>query len=407
MKLPLLIASRYLFARKQKSVVGVISWISLVGLAVSAMALIIVLSVYNGIGQVTQQLFNSFDPPLIIQPAKGKTLSTADIDMTALRRTSGVAAVSCMAEENAWLTYRQQQAIVTLRGVDADYHLVTGLDTMLYEGRYPFSEVPRGSEYAEIVLGADIYYGLGITSHSNVPVMLHIPRRSGQLGVSPDDAFRIEPAFPTGNFLIQQDIDQRYAVTDIATVRRLLDYDSTVCTALAVALDPKASPKKVKKAISSQLAAANSQFTVKDRFEQQPLYYKIFRSERLGIYIILALIVFISTLSLTASLSLLIIDKRRDADIMRSLGMTGRAVRRVFFAEGVMICALAVVAGLAVGFVVCWLQQQFGIVRMGDGNFVVSAFPVAMRAMDFVATFLMVTVISTAAVALTVRRARV
>ena len=137
------------------------------------------------------------------------------------------------------------------------------------------------------------------------------------------------------------------------------------------------------------------------------MYYKIYRTERLGIYLVLSLIVLISTLSLVASLSLLIINKRDDIFILRSMGMERRTIRRAFLAEGLLICAMAVVLGLVLGFVVCWLQQTFGIIRMGDGNFVVSAFPVSMRAVDFLATFLLVMAISTLSVALTVRRARV
>jgi lipoprotein-releasing system permease protein len=146
---------------------------------------------------------------------------------------------------------------------------------------------------------------------------------------------------------------------------------------------------------------------VKDRYDQQPLYYKIYRSERLGIYLILSLIVLISTLSLVASLSLLVINKRRDIFILQSMGLTRQRLRRTFRAEGILICAVAVAAGLVIGFVVCWLQQQFGIIRMGDGNFVVSTFPVAMRGIDFAATFLLVMAISTASVTLTVQRAKI
>lgn len=380
--------------------VNVISWISLIGLAVSAMALIVVLSVYNGIGQVTQSLFNSFDPPLIVQPTQGKTLSTTSLD--ALRRIEGVATVSPFVEENAWLTFRDRQAIVALRGVDTAYHLVTGLDTLLYDGYYPFAETEAGA-LPSLLLGADIYYDLGMSPHTNITATLLIPNRQGPLGSSVADAFRSANVLPAGNFLIQQDIDQRYAVAPIATVRYLLDYDSTLCTAIAIGLEPRAKVGRVQRQVAELIGP---DCKVLDRYEQQPLYYKIFRSERLGIYIILALIVFISTLSLVASLSLLIIDKQRDAQLLQSLGMTRNAVRRTFFAEGVMICLTATLVGLAVGFVLCFVQQQFGLVRMGDGNFVVRAFPVAMKATDFVASFLLVSVISSCAVALTVRHSR-
>ena len=401
MRLEQLIAVRYLFARRQKSVVNIISWISLVGLLVSTAALIVVLSVYNGIGEITRGLFGTFDPELVIEPTEGKTFHTADIDYGALCQADGVAQVAQIAAETAWLTYGDQQAIVTLRGVDESYRTVSGLDTMLHEGPYALTV----DDAPALIVGGEIYYNLGMRLLSNRPAAVHIPKRgTTAMGFTMDHAFNIGYAYPTAYFFIQQDIDRRYVVTHIDFVRQLMDYAPDEVTALAVKLRPGADAQKVKQALNSKLKTKNSKLKIKDRYDQQPLYFKIFRTERLGIYLILSLIVLISTLSLAASLSLLIINKRRDVFTLRSMGMTVRQVRRTFFAEGLLICLVAVVAGLLLGFVVCFLQQQFGIVRMGDGNFVVSAFPVAMRAVDFLYTFLLVMAISSAAVALTVHR---
>ena len=401
MKLEQLIAVRYLFARRQKSVVNIISWISLIGLLVSTAALIVVLSVYNGIGEITRGLFGSFDPELVVEPAEGKTFRTSDIDYGALCRADGVQQVAQTVSETAWLTYGEQQAIVTLRGVDEAYRSVSGLDTMLHDGSYALT---IGAAPA-LIVGGEIYYNLGMRLLSNRPAAVHIPKRgTTALGYTMDQAFNIGYAHPTACFFIQQDIDRRYVVTHIDFVRQLMDYAPDEVTALAVKLRPGADPQKVKQALNSKLKTQNSKLIIKDRYDQQPLYFKIFRTERLGIYLILSLIVLISTLSLAASLSLLIINKRADVFTLRSMGMTVRQVRRAFFTEGLLICLVAVVAGLLLGFAVCFLQQQFGIVRMGDGNFVVSAFPVAMRAVDFLYTFLLVMVLSGGAVALTVHR---
>ena len=398
MKLEWLIAVRYLFARGQKSVVHTISWISLIGLLVSTAALIIVLSVYNGIGELTKSLFSTFDPELVIEPAEGKTFHMADVNLDGI---NGIEAASQIVSETAWLTYCEQQAIVTLRGVDSVYASVTGLDTLMHEGDYALT-FADGEAYG-LIVGAEIFYQLGMRLRSNMPAAVHIPKRgTTSIGFSMDEAFNIGYAYPVGNFFIQQDIDKRFVVCDIALVRQLMNYAPDECTALALKLKPGASVGKVKKAINSQFSILNSQLAVKDRYDQQPLYFKIFRSERLGIYLILSLIVLISTLSLVSSLSLLIINKRHDIFTLRSMGMTERQLRRSFFAEGLLICLVAVLAGLAIGFIVCWLQQQFGIVRMGDGNFVVSAFPVAMRGIDFLFTFLLVMAISSLSVALTV-----
>ena len=407
-----LIARRYFFSRKQRTVINIISWISLIGIAVSTAALIIVLSVYNGIGQVTQTLFNSFDPELVVQPAQGKTLHLHDIDYDALCRTDGVATVSQIAEENAWMTYRHNEAIVSLRGVDGNYHLVTGLDTLLYEGIYRFTDTVAAPDdegdtmlttVHYLLMGAEVYYNLGVRDVSNIPVAIHIPKRGVALGITMDEAFNTGYALPGGNFYIQQDIDNRYVVTDIDFVRQLMDYADDECTTLAIALQPGARVSKVKTAVAAQLGDG---YRVLDRFEQQPIYYKVFRSERLGIYLILALIVLISTLNLVASLSLLMMDKRHDIATLRSMGMPARQVRRIFRIEGELIAAMGVAAGLLLGFVVCFVQQQWGVVKMGS-NFVVNAFPVAMRGIDFLLTTAMVMALSTLAVLFAVRKNKV
>lgn len=439
-----LIAVRYLFSRKQRSVVNVISWISLVGLMVSTMALIVVLSVYNGIGDVTKSLFNTFDPELVIEPAEGRTFHTSDIDMSALTRTEGVGRVARIVTETAWVTYGQNQAIVKLRGVDTNYAALTGIDTLLALGEYRLTA--EGT--TTLVVGGQIFHDLAMRLPSAIPAAVHIPKRgTTSLGLTMDQAFNIGYAYPVGNFFIQQDIDRQYVLTDIAFVQRLMNYAPDECTSLALKLAPGADVDEVRDRVAESLSgkvaklqssrvteslsgkdamqlnnsatqplshsatqppshSATQPLLVKDRHDQQPLYYKIYRTERLGIYLVLSLIVLISTLSLVASLSLLIINKRDDIFILRSMGMERRTIRRAFLAEGLLICAMAVVLGLVLGFVVCWLQQTFGIIRMGDGNFVVSAFPVSMRAVDFLATFLLVMAISTLSVALTVRRAR-
>ncbi len=410
-------ARRYFFSRKQKTVINIISWISLIGIAVSTAALIVVLGVYNGIGNLTQTLFNSFDPPLLVQPAEGKTFHTSDIDYSTLCSLDGVTAVSQIAEENAWVTYRHNEAIVSLRGVDSQYPKITGLDTLLYEGVYVLKSEYGGygndsdslsqsgiNAYTYFLLfGAEVYYNLGIREASNLPVAVHIPKRGVAMGLTMEEAFNTGYAMPGGNFYIQQDIDNMYVVADISFVRQLMDYADDECTSLAIALQPRAKVQKVKKEVAQLLGDG---FTVKDRMEQQPIYYKVFRSERLGIYLILALIVLISTLNLIASLSLLVLDKQRDIAILRSMGMQRQQVRSIFRLEGVMISAMGVVAGLLVGFVICFLQQRFGIVKMGS-NFVVSAFPVAMRGIDFLFTFLLVMGLSSLAVLFAVHRSKI
>lgn len=412
MRLEGLIAARYLFGRRQKSVVSIISWISVVGLLVSTAALIVVLSVYNGIGNLTRQLFATFDAELVVEPATGKTFDLASMPalQEVLQANADVAVVSQVVDEMAWITYGANQAIVSLRGVDQHYHKAVGIDTMIFEGSYQLDTPPASTAdgYHTLVVGGEIYYQLGMRLHQNHPATLLIPRRgTTQIGHTIDQAFRTAYAYPTAYFFIQNDIDQQYVLTDADLVRSLLGYSPTECTSLALQLQQSANTTRCKKRLQAAISSANLPLVVKDRTDQQPLYFKIFRTERLGIYLILSLIVLISTLSLVASLSLLIINKEADIFTLRSMGFTRARVRRTFVCEGMLIAAVATLGGLLIGFVVCYLQQRFGIIRMGDGNFVVQAFPVAMRPIDFLITFLLVLGLSGIAVSLTVNRSRI
>lgn len=407
------IARRYLFSGRKKSIITLISWISLVGIAVGTTALIVVLSVYNGIGKLTQNLFDVFDPELIIEPMEGKTFHTESIAYTDLCRMQGAGYVSQLAEENAWITHKHNEAIVQLRGVDESYQAMTGLDTLMYEGCYVLKseveqdslgedEVPMHPTYF-LLFGGEIYDNLGLNSYTNSPVALHIPKRGSGIGMTMEDAFNIGYAYPAGCFFIQKDIDMRYVVAPIELVRQLMNYAPDEVTSIAVSVANGYDVDEVKAQIQQLLG---SEYSVKDRFEQQPLYYKVFKSERMGVFLILSLIVLIATLNLIASLSLLIIDKRRDIHTLRSIGMDNSTIRRTFFIEGVLIALVGVASGLVLGFLICFVQQQFGIIKMGS-NFITDAFPVAMRLLDFVATFAMVSLLSLLAVTFTVKKARI
>ncbi|MBP5547524.1 MAG: ABC transporter permease [Bacteroidales bacterium] len=403
MKVSTFIALRYLFSRKEKTVINLISWISLIGITVSTMALVVVMSVYNGIGELTQSLYNVFDPELIVEPVEGKTFRTTEIPYNSIVNNKGVANVSQIVEENAWITLRQAEAIVQLRGVDESYGAACGLDTMVREGTY-LLKAPNpetGHDDYFLILGYDIMVRLGVNSLTNIPLSVHIPKRgTSSFALSIDGAFNNGYAYTAGTFIIQEDINKLYVISDIDFVRNLMTYSPDEVTALAISCVKKANVAKVKKELR-QLLGDN--FTVKDRHEQKPLYYKIFRSEKLGVFLILSLIVLISTLSLIASLSLLIINKRRDINVLLSMGMEQNEVRRIFRNEGILIALVGVVAGLVLGFVVCLIQQYFGLIKLGN-NAIVEAFPVAMRFVDFLAAFLVVTLLSSIVVSFTVRK---
>lgn len=399
MKLALFIARRYLFSQKRRSVINVISWISLIGIAISSMALIVVLSVYNGIGTLTQSLFNIFDPELKIEATEGKTFHLDDIAYNDIISLPTVSYASPIVEENMWITYKERNKIATVRGVADNYAAMTGIDTMLHLGRF---ELTNSQSNQYIVMGLGVYYELGINSYdAHTPVGIHIPKRNAAIGgLSFERAFNSEYALTTGAFNIQDDFDRKYILANIDFVRQLMNYTSDEVSWIAINVLHPDDLSSTKAEIQRLLGKG---YTVKDRFDQQPLYYKIFKSERMAIFLVAALIVLISTLNLISSLSLLIIDKRKDINTLKCMGANKHLIRTTFFTEGLLIALVGALSGMAAGFVVCLLQQEFGIIKMGE-NFVVSSFPVAMRAVDFVAVFVLVSLLSLVAITYSVFR---
>ena len=399
MKLALFIARRYLFSQKRRSVINVISWISLIGIAISSMALIVVLSVYNGIGTLTQSLFNIFDPELKIEATEGKTFHLDDIAYNDIISLPTVSYASPIVEENMWITYKERNKIATVRGVADNYAAMTGIDTMLHLGRF---ELTNSQSNQYIVMGLGVYYELGINSYdAHTPVGIHIPKRNAAIGgLSFERAFNSEYALTTGAFNIQDDFDRKYILANIDFVRQLMNYTSDEVSWIAINVLHPDDLSSTKAEIQRLLG---KDYTVKDRFDQQPLYYKIFKSERMAIFLVAALIVLISTLNLISSLSLLIIDKRKDINTLKCMGANKHLIRTTFFTEGLLIALVGVLSGMAAGFVVCLLQQEFGIIKMGE-NFVVSSFPVAMQAVDFVAVFVLVSLLSLVAITYSVFR---
>lgn len=399
MKLALFIARRYLFSQKRRSVINVISWISLIGIAISSMALIVVLSVYNGIGTLTQSLFNIFDPELKIEATEGKTFHLDDIAYNDIISLPTVSYASPIVEENMWITYKERNKIATVRGVADNYAAMTGIDTMLHLGRF---ELTNSQSNQYIVMGLGVYYELGINSYdAHTPVGIHIPKRNAAIGgLSFERAFNSEYALTTGAFNIQDDFDRKYILANIDFVRQLMNYTSDEVSWIAINVLHPDDLSSTKAEIQRLLGKG---YIVKDRFDQQPLYYKIFKSERMAIFLVAALIVLISTLNLISSLSLLIIDKRKDINTLKCMGANKYLIRTTFFTEGLLIALVGVLSGMAAGFAVCLLQQEFGIIKMGE-NFVVSSFPVAMRAVDFVAVFVLVSLLSLVAITYSVFR---
>lgn len=388
MNFPFFIARRYLFSKKKTHVINVISLISVVGVAVATTALVIVLSVFNGFHDMVAGFFTNFDPQLKVVPATGKTAPADDPVLTQIRRLPQVAVATETLQDMALATYRDRQAMVTIKGVDDNFADLTHITEILYgDGQFELHTANLEFGTPGIRLAAD----LGTGARWNGYLRVYAPRRQGQLDMSnPQDGFVVDSLLSDGVvFAVNQGkYDKGYILTSIGFARRLFDSQGLL-SALELRLKPGADFEAVKAEIKD---IAGKKYDVEDRFEQQADTYKIMQIEKLIAYIFLTFILVVACFNIIGSLSMLIIDKKDDVVTLRNLGADDKAITRIFLFEGRMISVIGAVAGIAVGLLLCLLQQQYGLVRMGDsdGSFIVNAYPVSVHYTDIIIIFLTV-----------------
>ncbi|NCA75747.1 MAG: FtsX-like permease family protein [Alphaproteobacteria bacterium] len=388
MNFSLYIARRYLVSRKSHNIINIISVISVIGVAIGTMALIIVLSVFNGFDRLVVSLFSSFNPSFQITPVRGKTFPADTLLLNEIRKIPGVLHLAEVIEENALMKYQDEQCIVTIKGVSEEFLKMSGLDTMIVEGKFLLQEEDKNFT----VLGI----GVAGTLNANlqdylIPISVYVPRRDASFSASMDQAFNTEVIFPSGFFQVQWEFDVKYALVPLRFAKTLFQYDRER-TAIEIGTVAKADQSRIQKQIET---LAGPGFRVKNRFQQQEILYKIMISEKNYIFMILTLILIIATFNVIGTLSMLILDKKKDIAVLQSMGASQKVIKRIFLAEGMLISMIGAISGLALGAIVCYLQMKFGFVRLGDADssFVVNAYPVYMQFRDFLMIFITVMVI--------------
>jgi lipoprotein-releasing system permease protein len=387
MNLSFYIARRYLLGKKSQNAINIISGISVLGITTGTMALVIVLSVFNGFDTVVKSLYNTFDPDIQISAKTGKTFSPDPATMQDLRSTPGVAAVSEIMEENVLLLYDDRQHIATIKGVDDAFNDVSGIDSMVYDGEMKLKD--RNRPYA--VVGQGVAYSLGIGLSFINPIFVYTIDRTSRINMAqPEESIRRDFIYPSGIFSIEQEYDSRYIICPIDFVRNLLSYHDEV-TSLELKLDPAFPPEGVQKQITSLMGDG---YNVKNREQQNELFYKVMRSEKWAIFLILTFILIIASFNVIGSLSMLIIDKKKDIITLRNMGAEKRLIKRIFLAEGWLISVFGSITGIFLGTVISWVQQRFGIIKLtGNGNFIIEAYPVHIEVIDILLVWVTVLLI--------------
>lgn len=385
MNFPFYIARRYLFSKKSTNAINVISGISVVGVAVASMALVVTLSVFNGFHDMVASFFTQLDPQLKITPAKGKTAASNDSTLMRIRQLDEVTVATDVLEDQALAVYGDRQQMVTIKGVDDNYDKLTHIRQIL-EGDGDYALHAADMNYG--ILGLGVAYQLGIGYTYREPLKIYAPRREGQINMANlQDGFVEDELYSPGVlFSIKQGkYDKRYIITAIQFTRNLFDRDGEL-TSLELRLKPGSNFEHVKAKVQEM---AGTRFVVRDRYEQQEDTFRIMKVEKLMAYIFLTFILVIACFNIIGSLSMLMIDKRNDVVTLRNLGASDRQIIRIFLFEGRMISAIGAVIGIAIGLLLCLLQQQFGLIGLGstEGSFVVDAYPVSVHPWDIVVVF--------------------
>ena len=388
MNLPIYIARRYLFSKKSHNVINIISAISVLGVAISTMALIIVLSAFNGLENLVISLFNSFDPDIKITLKEGKTFDAITFPSEAIKKIDGVAWYTEILEENALLKYSDRQYIATIKGVSDDFIEMSGLDTMIVEGDL----ILEDNEQSFAIIGQGIAYSLSLRVNDFVnPISIYVPKRGKTITLNPENAFNTKRIFASGIFSIQQDFDMKYVLVPLSFARELLRYKTEI-SAIELGLSPGADMDKVQQEIQSQLAGAGNNYKVQNRYQQHEFLYKIMKSEKWAVFLILSFILIIATFNSIASITMLIFDKKKDIAVLWSMGADMRLIRNIFLYEGLLISLLGNILGLLLGTLICWIQQTYKVIEF-KGSFVTDSIPVKMELLDFVYVFITVFVI--------------
>ena len=392
MNFPFYIARRYLVSKKSHNIINIISGISIAGVMICTTALIIILSVFGGFERLVISLFNAFNPDISITLKEGKTFDSGLVPEDQIRKIPGVKYLAEVIEENALVKYKDKQYIATLKGVGEDYAKMSGLDTMMSEGTFKLQEGDRN--FAVMGYGVAYFLGANLDDYAN-PVSIYVPRRNASFSGTFENAFNNDVIFPSGFFSVQQDFDIKYVILPIRFVKKLLEYDKQV-TGLEVGISKGADAERIQRQI---IQLAGDKFIVKNRYQQQAILYQIMKSEKWAIFLILTFILIIATFNVIGSLSMLILDKKRDIAVLQCLGASQAKVKRIFLTEGILVSLIGAVGGLVLGAITCFLQQRFGFVKLGSANstFVVNAYPVHMQVTDFIFVFLTVIVIGSIA----------
>ena len=373
-------AWRYLFSKKGHNAINIVSGVSAAAVAVVTAAMVCVLSVMNGFGVLVERMFSEFDPVILVEATDGGTFRTDTLPIQSLYQMEGIETVSQQLEQTALVRYNDHQLPARVMGVDSLFTQTAHIDSIITDGYYSVWD----GAFDRAVLGRGLASQIGINAHFTGALHLYAPERTGRINMlRPDLSLRHEYAFIAGTFAVNQlEYDDHLMLVSLPLARRLFAYDS--CTVSALRIQPKAVKRAPLKNTKAQIAKTlGPGYKVLDRYEQQADFFRILRIEKLLTVLLLFFILLIASFNIIGSLSMVIIDKREDIQILSHLGASEQTIRRLFRLEGWFISSLGAVIGLVIGVLLCLGQQYFGWLKLGNGSeYVISAYPVQVQLTD-------------------------
>lgn len=390
MNLPLFIARRYLFSKKSHNAINIISLVSVCGIAVATMAMVTALSVFNGFGSLIETTFSAFDPELKITPVKGKVFNYHTAKFEEALQNPDIDFISESLEDNVLFRFNDRQVPVLLKGVSEDFKYLTQINKLIIDGTFRLRE--DVVDYA--TLGSGLAYTLGVRPGYVDPIEIFVPKRDVQVNLAnPSAAFSQGVVQMGGVFnLNQPQFDEQMAIVPIELARTLFRYDNEV-SSLDIKLKEGASIQKTKKAITQLIG---HDYLIEDRFEQQKESYRMLQIEKWVTFFILSFILIIAAFNVIGPLSILIIEKKNDIMILKSMGADNSTISRIFLFEGWLISFSGIVFGILLGVGISFMQQKFGMLKLGNtpGAYMVDAYPVIVKFTDVLLTFIIVCIIS-------------
>lgn len=382
------IAWRYATGKKSAQAINIISWISMAAILFSTAAMIILFSVYNGIEGITKDLYTAFYPDIKISPKTGKYFKGNPNQITTLNQTDAISLYSYTLEDMVMIANQDQNKIAHLIGVNNDWFKINSIDNHMVEGVAAFNELYT---IPPAIVGLRLAASLGIEANNIFTnfTVYHPKTNYNFASAEGVEGFNQLNVQPSGIFRVASMIDEKYIIVPIKFATQLFEKDNEFST---IAIKAK-EPNNIEPLIEDlKKTFPEEHFLIEDKYEQNKTLYMILNSEKWAVYAILLMVMLVASFNMIGSLSMLALEKKKDIVILKSLGATDKLIYQIFLRSGLLLTGIGALGGLVFGYIICWLQQQFGIIEMG-GGFIVNAYPVAFKISDFILVLISIIII--------------